>query len=232
MRRESIAGIVRRAQRDKRALVALAFGLAALSACALPGAQRGEPAATYLLEWPEDWPGTPARAKHPCVTLIVAVPRSAPGFGTPAMAYVRQRYRLDYFAMHRWIDTPAQMLQPLFVRALTRSGLFRDVVSAPSPVAGDLELHSEVLHLQQVFSGDASEVQFALRVELFDLAQRRLLADHTLSATQPAASNTPYGGVVAANRAVAELLVQLVGLVADKLEAESSLCTRQAAPPS
>jgi cholesterol transport system auxiliary component len=43
-------------------------------------------------------------------------------------------------------------------------------------------------------------------VQLLDVAQNRIIATRDIAVTEPAPQNTPYGGVVAANRAAAKAL--------------------------
>ena len=187
-----------------------------LSACTLlPGSGQDQAVVTYTLAWPEALPQISLPKAG--ATLAVSRPTAAPGFDTAQMAYVEQAFRLDYYAYHRWTDTPARMLAPLLVRALQQSGLFRAVVAPPAPVDSELRLDSEVLQLQQVVEGKRSYVQFSLRVDLFDMAQRRLLASQIFEASVDAQEATPYAGAVAANKAVEQVLAELVGFLGEQL---------------
>jgi cholesterol transport system auxiliary component len=119
----------------------------ALPACSPLG--RGQhPPDLHLLEVrPDLSPPAPAAVTGP--VLVVSAPWAAPGYDTAAMAYLRKAGQLEYFAFHRWADAPARMLQPLLVAALDRSGAFRAVVQAPTPVRGDLIMESELLRLRR-----------------------------------------------------------------------------------
>ncbi len=88
------------------------------------------------------------------------------------MIYIRKPYQLESYAYHRWVEPPARMLEPLLVRMLDGSGLFSAVVGPNTVVHTDLQLNIELLHLQQVFTNEGSEVQLALNVSLVDLARR------------------------------------------------------------
>ena len=52
-------------------------------------------------------------------------------------------------------------------------------------------------------------MRFALRARLLDGVERRVLASAAFEAVEPAPSDDPYGGVIAANRAVARVLDEL-----------------------
>ena len=93
--------------------------------------------------------------------------------------------------------------------AAQRTGAFAAVVLASGTAAGDLRLSTELLQLQHNFQTQPSQVQLSLRVYLTDEKTRRVLAWQTLSAQEPACSDTPQGGVVAANQAVQAVLAQL-----------------------
>ena len=148
---------------------------------------------------------TPATA----TTLIVNPPQAAAGFDSSRIIYVRQDHKLEYFAHSEWVDSPARMLAPLMVTAIEHSGAFRAVVLTPSAAVGDLRLDSEITRLQQDFSSVPSSVRFTLRAYIVDNATRRVLAWREFDETVVAGSEDPYGGVIAANRAVKAALDQL-----------------------
>jgi cholesterol transport system auxiliary component len=67
------------------------------------------------------------------------------------------------------------------------------------------------VRLQQDFASQPSRVHFTLRAHLVDSATRRVLAWRVFDESVAAATDDPYGGVVAANRAVQTVLEQLAG---------------------
>ncbi|HJV27915.1 MAG TPA: ABC-type transport auxiliary lipoprotein family protein [Aromatoleum sp.] len=149
-------------------------------------------------------------------TLIVNPPHAASGFDSQRIIYVREPHKLEYFARSEWVDTPARMLAPLIVSAVeTRGGAFRAVLLTPSAATGDLRLDTEITRLQHDFTSQPSRVRFTLRANLVDNRSRRVLALHEFDETVAAASETPYGGVIAANLAVQTVLEQLARFCAD-----------------
>ena len=152
----------------------------------------------------------PAAASGSAPTLLVVHPmRAAPGFDRRHIVYVRVAHQLEHFAHSEWVDTPARMLAPPMAAALENTGAFRAVGSATSGIAGELRLDTEVLRLQQEFGGGPSRVRFTLRASLTDNATRRVISSREFEATVVADSDDPYGGVVAANRAVQRVVQQL-----------------------
>ncbi len=174
--------------------------------------QKTAPVSRYLLEWNDTQAVSTAARNTPKPSIRLSAISAAAGFDGPQIIYVRTPYRLEHYAYHRWVDTPARMLEPLLMRMLEGSGLFSAVVGPDTAVRANLRLDAELLHLQQVFKSDdskSSEVQLALSVSLVDIAQARLIGSRTFSITEPVTDPTPYGSVQAANRATARLLVAL-----------------------
>jgi cholesterol transport system auxiliary component len=174
-----------------------------LAGCAGLHPQPVQDVNLYLLD--AHMPAQAAATKRNLV-IEVGMPRALPGFDTPQMAYVQEPYKLDYFAVNRWADTPAHMLAPLLVQALEQGGGFRAVVRAPSMVPADLKLDTELVRLQQDFRSRPSRVELTLRVQLISLRNNRVLATRVFDETENAPSENPYGGVVAANHALQRIL--------------------------
>jgi cholesterol transport system auxiliary component len=148
------------------------------------------------------------------LVLVVNPPSARPGFDTPQIAYVRQAHKLDYYVKSRWAETPARMLAPLLAQALEQAGSFRAVVRTANPVPADLRLDTELIRLQHDFITQPSRVELTLRAQLYDVKGRKVLAVREFDAAENAASEDAYGGVIAANRALARVLGQLTDFCA------------------
>jgi len=188
--------------------LAAAALLAACTALQPPEADR---ASIYVLETVPA-----AAAPRPTRDLVLEIesPRTRPGFDTPLMAYTQRPNTLEYFARSRWADTPARMLAPLLAQALERSGGFRAVVRAPSAAVAELRLETELVRLQQDFGARPSRIQFTVRAQLIDVAAGKVLAAAEFDETEAAPADDPYGGVIAANRALGRLLERVVDFCA------------------
>jgi cholesterol transport system auxiliary component len=103
------------------------------------------------------------------------------------------------------------MLAPLIVATLQAVPALGLVVLAPSAAVGDLLLDTEIVRLQQDFDSLPSRVHLVLRATLIDAATQRVVATREFDQSVAAASEDPYGGVVAANRAVQDVLEDLAG---------------------
>jgi len=137
--------------------------------------------------------------------LAVSPTTARSGYDTPQIAYLRQPLELEYFATHRWADTPAHMIKPLLIETLTP----KYAAIAAGQVTAHLRLDTELVRLQQDFTTQPSRVQITLRAQLIDVQEKRIIAVHEFNEIEPSASEDAYGGVLAANRALLRVLTQL-----------------------
>lgn len=170
-----------------------------------------DPPSVYSLDGlPDRHPVTrPRTTSDTDPSLVVNPTRAAPGFDSPHMVYVRTAHQLEHFAHSEWIAPPARMLEPRIVAALETAGGFRSVAPSTSGIAGDMRLDTEVLRLQQEFGAGPSRVRFTLRASLLDTTTRKIMSWREFDETAATDSETPYGGVVAANRVVQVVMDQL-----------------------
>lgn len=188
----------------------------ALAGCSGLQPVKQEPISTFALEARVDrHAGVPSRDAP---SLVVALARARPGFDSPRMVYVKTPHELEYFAKNQWVDTPARMLTPLLVQAAESSGAFGAVSTSGGGVTAPLRLESEIVRLQQEFMATPSQVHFTLRVQLVDVAARKVLATREFDATEKAPSEDPYGGVLAANRAVNRVLGEVKAFCATQAQ--------------
>lgn len=197
----------------------VAATLLLLGACAssLLGQDEQPPVETYLLEWNVDKSAVPLASSGQ--SLLVSPVLSNPGYNLADMAYTPQPHQLEYFAHHRWVDTPARMLGPLLVQAASYSGLFSSVAESSSRTRSDLRLDTRLLHLRQEAAEEQGKLRLAVRFSLVDVDRAVLLGSRELHFSEPMATNTPVSGVEAANRAVARLLSALQVYLAEQLAA-------------
>lgn len=196
--------------RRVRRIVLLAGAAIFLAGCAFAPVESPITAA-LLDQQPADVPRGTARA----IPLIVFAPEARPALDTTQMAYTLRPHHLAYFARNQWAESPAQMLQPLLVRTLERTGAFAAVVPPPHRTAGALGLRTEVVDLVQDFSQQQPVLRFVLRARLGDEGANRVLASREFTATEPMQQPTPGAGVAAANVAVARVLGELAQWVVE-----------------
>lgn len=184
--------------------ICLAF--VALAALSLPGCSlllppRPEPTKSVLRELPNDLPHGRGRA----ASLLVLLPDIRPAYDTTRMAYSLKLYQLAYFRDNEWAETPAQMILPLLVQTLQRTGLFEAILTPPELGATDYTLRTKILDLLQDYTVSPPVLRFAFRLQLFS-ASGRPVAGREIAVQEPMREATPYAGVLAANDAVAKAL--------------------------
>ncbi|MBI3803443.1 MAG: membrane integrity-associated transporter subunit PqiC [Nitrospirae bacterium] len=208
--------------------VFLSLFLTVVAACSFPGPVKEKVVHTYLLnpDWtataPPETIGRGAQGRGAMAVLLVALPQAQSGFDTERIAYLRRPNEVGYYAASEWADTPARMLAPLLVQALERTDTWQAVVPTPTAVRGDYRVDSDDLALSQEFFEAPSRVRLTLRAQLVDLQQLRPVGTKVFEVFEPAPSEDAYGGVLAANRAVARLLGELSDWIARCKEARPS----------
>jgi len=76
----------------------------------------------------------------------------------------------------------------------------------PTTLRGDYQLDTSGLMIQQEFLQQPSRTRVQLRVQLTDVKAQRVMGARMFEALEPAPTDDAYGGVLAANRAVATVL--------------------------
>jgi len=155
--------------------------------------------------------------KVPCVapqsrantTLLVLLPDTQARYNTSLMAYTICPYQIDYFVKNQWAETPAQMLTPLMVQTLQNTHRFKVVSSSGDYGQYDFILNSQLIELVQVFSCNCSYVRLKINVQWVNAVSNKLVGSKQFCLIEPAPCPTPYGGVIAANRATQRFLEQL-----------------------
>ncbi|MCC6135013.1 MAG: ABC-type transport auxiliary lipoprotein family protein [Candidatus Contendobacter sp.] len=183
------------------------LGTLTLAGCTLPQ-DNSPPPQTYLLEVGAFTP-PPAR-RSGSKTLLVTVPKAAPGFDSNRIAYTKEPLKLDYYQSNVWSDTPAKMLLPVLVRAFEGTGAFKAVVSPPAPALANLRVDVDVIRLQQEFTGPPSQVRFTARIKVVDMKSGHVLGTQVFEALEPAPSEDAYGAARAANGAVQKVLGEMI----------------------
>jgi len=171
----------------------------------LPSRPESPPVRTYRLSVDLDRTEVrPPNSQGPI--LLVSVPLSEPGYETTAMIYLKRPYELEQYAVNQWADQPARMFSSLLVETLSRMGYWRAVVPMPASVEGDFRLDSYGFALQQEFMQEPSRIRATVRAQLLDLKASRVIGTRVFETVENAPSEDAYGGVLAANQAIARLL--------------------------
>lgn len=192
-----------RALKISSSLIIAIFGLAS---CSFLGPQNVPEVTTYTLALPKTQPHFTSAPK---LTLMVSTPTAGPGYDSRKMIYTNKTYELSAFVKSQWAATPAEMLEPILIQKLRDTGYFHAVVSNAFSSSRQVFLRTHLLELRQDFTQNPSRVSLALQAEIINAEDSRVINSKTFSTSVLASENTPYSGVVAANRAVERLVSEI-----------------------
>lgn len=189
----------------RQRLIVLLLGFT-LAGCNLLGPQKTPSTTTYTLAVAK----IRDRVLHDHkITLLVSPPTAAAGYDTRKMIYTQKPYELSEFALNQWAAPPAEMLESILLQKLGDTGYFHAVISTAFSTQREYLLKTNLIELRQDFTVNPSRIRLALQAELIDAKESRVINTRTFTCSMPSPKNTPYDGVVAANRAVEFLLSQV-----------------------
>jgi cholesterol transport system auxiliary component len=172
-----------------------------------------EPAMTSALI--ERLPATVPQRPRGAATVLVLRTQARPAFDTTQMAYSLRPHHIGFYREHQWAERPAQMLQPLLVRTLERTGAYAAVLSPPHAGAVGFAVQAEVVELLQDFGVEPPLLRLALRVQVSDGALQAP-AVRDFSVLEPLPARNAEGGVLAANAAMERALRDIAGFVLER----------------
>ncbi|MHB1947663.1 MAG: ABC-type transport auxiliary lipoprotein family protein [Gammaproteobacteria bacterium] len=168
---------------------------------------------TYVIN-PEVHP--PVKTNHRHSILLVSPVSSDPIYNTTQMIYSTKPYEIAYFSKNEWAETPPQMLQTLLVQTLQNTHHFYAVTTSPVSSYNYI-LNAQLLELRQVFNGYGSQLYLKMRIQIVNAATNQVIATKQFSVVQTPPFRSPYGGVIAANRAAAIMMNEIARLCLQKI---------------
>lgn len=188
-----------------------------LAGCSVLPSAKSRSMATYTLS-PAAASTAAAGAICPAALRVLAV-EAGPPWASNGLAYTDTRYRVSTFAYHQWAAPPAAMLTDVLVKSISEGGLYKGVLGPTDPGDADLALAVRIVSGPlQTFppsSGgkneapESSSESLSLAATLAATATGKLVASRSFSA-QTSAAPDPYGGVVAANQLVGQLVGEIL----------------------
>lgn len=160
----------------------------------------------------------------PKQSILVTMPEAAAGFQDSDMLYVNKPFALRSFAKNAWVDQPAYMLLPLIAQSLQSTGYFYAVTSTVNSELTNYRLDTQLIRLQQNFLTRPSKIEFAAKVVLTHVSDNRVIASRIISEQINCPSDTPYGGVIAANRATKLFTAEVSRFVVSQVRKDSGKC--------
>ena len=158
--------------------------------------------------------------KPRAITLFVTPPEAVAGYQTQQMIYVNKPFQVGVFAKNAWANPPGDMLYPLMIQSLQKTHYFSAVTSGSYSDAANYRLDTQLLYLNQNFLTNPSTLELSIKVVLTRVSDQHVLGSQLFKASVPCQHDTPYGGVVAANKAVWQFTEKMSEFVVSHLKAK------------
>lgn len=160
-------------------------------------------------------------AKHAASSILISQPDAIAGYQTEQMLYINKPFELSNFAHSAWISSPANMIYPLITQSLQHSHYFYAVASGPDADKTDYRLDTQIIELQQNFLTKPSKVELVANVVLTHVADNRIVSSRVISECVPCPTDTPLGGVIAANKAAFAFTAKLSSFVINHVKQDN-----------
>lgn len=134
-------------------------------------------------------------------SILISQPEAMAGYQTEQMLYIQKPYELSAFVHNAWISAPANMLYPLLMQSIQQTGYFYAVASGPYVEKADYRIDAQLIELQQDFLTKPSHVDLVVKVVLTHVEDNRVISSRIFRECVRCPIDTPYGGVIAANKA-------------------------------
>lgn len=155
-------------------------------------------------------------------SILISPPEAAAGYQTDQMLYTDKPFEISPFAHNGWLNPPADMLLPLIAQSLQRSEYFFAVASTANAEQTDYRLDTQLIELHQNFIQKPSRIDFVAKVVLTRITDNQVIASLLLNYHLPCPTDTPYGGVIAANQAVKLFTAEVTSFIVKHVNADHS----------
>jgi len=185
----------------------------ALTGCVNFGEQPNAPAVVYfvLSDTTPAATAVPVRAGAP--TLLVLDTTTGSFYDTDQLIFSRSAGTRGQYQFARWTERPGKRFADLMRTRLDRQGAWH-VSAAGGYVRGDLLLDTELVEFYHDAASEPGQVRLALRAELVDLKQRKLLGRHVFEQEVALARYDAAGAAEASSLAVSRALDELTAWLA------------------
>lgn len=151
------------------------------------------------------------------LVILVSEPSANPGYQSTSMVYVTSPYRLQRYVRNMWVAPPAQLLMPLVKESLENTNKFHGVVAVPYSGDVDYRVNTHLVMLQQEMQQSHAQIHAVIQFAIVGYHSNKMIASKRFESIVPLQRNTPYDGVIAANKAVNTLLSQMSSFVVKTL---------------
>lgn len=145
----------------------------------------------------------------PLPSLFISAPEAITGFQTDQMLYRKFPFQTATYVHNGWSSAPAEMLYPLIIQSFQDSHAFRVVGSGTHAEISHYRLDTQLIELIQNYDKKPSQIELKVKAMISNTITAQIISSKVFRIYSVCPSDTPYGGVIAANRAAAQLTQQL-----------------------
>lgn len=197
----------------KRLLAPAAFALA-LTGCVNFGEQPNAPAMVYyVLDDPVPAPAAASVRSAAAPALLVLDTATGSFYDTDQLVFSRSAGTRGQYQYARWTERPGKRFADLMRARLDRQGAWQ-VSAAGGYVRGDVLLDTVLMEFYHDAASAPGQVRLALRAELVDLKQRKLLGRRVFEQRVPVSTYDAAGAAAASSLAVGRALDELTAWLA------------------
>ncbi|WP_296749465.1 ABC-type transport auxiliary lipoprotein family protein [Thiobacillus sp.] len=195
-------------------LLAPAMLALTLTGCVNFGEQPNAPAMVYyVLADPAPAPVAAPVRGGAVPTLLVLDTTTGSFYDTDQLVFSRSAGTRGQYQYARWTERPGKRFADLMRARLDRQGAWQ-VSAAGGYVRGDVLLDTVLIEFYHDAASEPGQVRLALRAELVDLKQRKLLGRRVFEQQVPVPSYDAAGAAEASNLAVSRALDDLTAWLA------------------
>ena len=188
----------------KYLLTIICIGIA-LTSCSVFSPIKSTKENTYVLN---TVPAVQKKQRQDSVLLVLPVEVDNL-YDTTDMAYSDKPYQISYYGKNKWAESPGLMFQQLIVQTLQKAHHFKAVMLPPYVGEEHYALKTHIIELLQDLHADTPIVKFKVRIQVLKMPSMRIVAARQFAVTERMLEITPVAGVIASNRAVAQVQAQI-----------------------
>ena len=118
---------------------------------------------------------------------------------------------LKAYKYGRWSELPSTRLQEIFIEAIEKQKIFRATVSSRSYAMADLILESSLENFEEIYDKDRPYVRVKIRFRLIERQGADIVGSVLIDSVYPVEQKEASGVVLAFNKAVEKVVVNLIG---------------------
>lgn len=169
----------------------------------------GKELTTYDLTAPDDFSSIRGRTS---AQILVPVPTALKSLDSEMIVVRPNDSEITYFGDAQWSDRLPRVIQEKLIQSFEMSNRVRSVAKPGEGVVVDYKISATIrqFDLLEVGSGQAKAI---LAVKIINDRNGRVRASRTFTATLPANLSSPASGVIALDKALDQILLDIVGWV-------------------